>query len=453
MEVEQLALFFGPLALFSIIRARGRLDWAIGLGLAFPYGWIVTIGSNGINGAYLVGVIAGVVLIVRLLSSRTSARRHVPGKSLLVLFASYSMMITALAPIVFSGIPVIPMSFAGELGHLTPAPLAISMSNITSLAYLFVGMAIVIYLGTTEKVTAWPLGAALAMSIFLSAWSVVADITAVVPFPAGFFDNIRGAVIVESDALGNPRYRGIFTEPSTLALHSLVTIAFFGLGWGALKSIASKVAGAAAIVAASFTLVISTSSTAIVAGTAIGGFIVAHFVIEFVLRRKKVPIAGFIVGLVAAGVVLGTAPAWVPHLIGGAVDKTLSTSFATRAGGNVFSLSVLASTLGLGAGIGSNRSYALWAHLLSSVGLPGTAMFLAFCWKILKASAHVEEFRGAWWALVALLITGMISGLTLTFGLLWVMLGTLAQAAWAPSAADPSGADAPMSGLLAERET
>lgn len=426
--ITQLGVLYLTL-LIGFLAFRKSFARVLALSAATPIGIAAAVGGEGIPVFYLFAAMAAGVILARTLKRSLSrgAVRDAPGRTALILFGVYAVLITALAPAVFEGVAVLAPREGIDSQVLAPSDLEYTISNLAQAGYLVLGIIVVFFLArdqvTSPTLLAWPL----AGFLLLSAWRYVSLNTAI-PFPEGFFDNSSGVRIIESDGGGASRFRGIAAEPSSVGYIAVVALAYFlWLGVG-LRGARRVGALALALVAATLGI-LSTSTLFVAASAALVTLAVFAALTRFITGAKLHPgallmgIAAFVATVPFAGAALDLA--WRTL-----AEKTDSASFWARTSSDMFSVGVAAQTWLLGAGLGSNRPSSFAAMLLSTVGVIGVLLFVWAVARIAYCAWKAEEYRPVVVALVAMMIAKGIGGPSLSDPLLWITLGTLAAAAW-----------------------
>ncbi|MGY1787287.1 hypothetical protein [Geodermatophilus sp. SYSU D00698] len=413
---------------YGVLNRRGY-GRALALGAATPTGAAVVVGAVAVPTFYAVaiGAVVGVVLRV-LRDTRTpedGARLPVPGSRALVLLVVVGVLVTLVAPLLFSGLEV--EGPAGQDEYLAAGVL--TKSNIAQIVYLVLSVSVVAYLARSRWAGPQVVGLAACTTTLLCLWSHLHNIAGV-PFPEGFFDNSPSFTIIETLPGGAPRVRGIFSEPSGLASSCLVTIAYClsrmrSVG-GLHRFALFTVAGVAMYLGS-----VSTSTTFLVAGLALAAVAMVVAVATVLLRQSKLSRTS--VGVLCGGII---AAVWVLPTLANTVgqelaDKVASSSYADRSNSDSESYRVFLDTYGFGAGLGANRGSSFVATLLSTVGLIGLLLLIAAVASIVRRSWSVLSVRPAVWALTAVLACKVVAGpdLSDSGGILWLSLGVLAHAA------------------------
>lgn len=349
----------------------------------------------------------------------------VPASRPLVLLVVVSVLVTLVAPLLFDGLPVL------APGGVSSALVAgvITKSNIAQIAYLVLSVGVVAHLARSRWTGPQIVGTAACLATLLSFWAWT-HMVAGVPYPEGVFDNSPAFTFQNTLPGGAPRVRGIFSEPAGLATSCLVTIAYGASRMrqvGGLRRLGLLVVCGVALWLGS----ISTSTTFLVAGVVLVVLAVMVGGATFVLRSGSLS-----TGIVATLCVTTIASVWLlPHLantVGQEIEaKVGSSSYDDRSSADSNSYDLVFDTLGLGTGLGSNRASSFAASLLSTVGVLGTALFIAAIIVLVRRAWPVLDARPAVWALTTVLICKVISGpdLSDTSGILWLSLGVLAHAA------------------------
>ncbi|MBL8927059.1 MAG: hypothetical protein JNM77_12580 [Pseudonocardia sp.] len=414
---------------YGVISSHGY-GRMLALGGATPAGAAAVVGGTAVPTFYAVAIGAAVAVALRLVErSRIaphSAEPLPPGSPFLLLFLAWSTLVTIVSPIVFNGTTVLLPAVKGP-SHLVAGVL--TTSNIAQIGYLVLGVCVVIYLARSTSAGPELIGLAAGATTILSLWRYLHALVSV-PFPENVFDNSPTFAYIETAVGGAERFRGILSEPASLALSSLVTIAYMLPRAAHVRGL--RRAGALFVAAAAAYLgTISTSATFVVGGAVMALVAAATFAGGFLLRRIRVSASVgvvmcllLIVSLFVLPVVAGFADAAVN-------EKASSSSFDERSGANSTSYEIFLDTYGIGVGLGANRASSFLAGLLSTTGLVGTLLFASAVVLLIRRGAPVREFRPVAWALVTLLVVKVVSGpdLSDSSGILWMSLGLLARAA------------------------
>lgn len=426
-------LFFALAAIFVWTRTGYVRLMAVGGGL--PIGVALVIGGQPTPVFYTLAIGVCVALVVRVIlerpdRSRLEQRRHRPGALALVLFTAWAVFITALAPTIFAGIPVLISRGGIDEQLLDPGTLDYTVSNLAQVGYLLIGVGTVFFLARSPAATPGLLGITLGVVTVLSFWRLL-SIQFGLPFPAGFFDNSTAVRIIESTSSGEARFRGIFSEPSGLAAVSLTAMVYFSMRLKHLTRSQRWIAVAILVMAVA-NAGFSTAGTFVASGLILLAALAIAAVSGFVMRRAKV--SPFVVA--ASFVGLAGAVFFIPiviDIINGVIsEKVASSSYGSRTGVDLFSYRLTLETWGLGVGLGSNRPSSFLAMLLSCVGIPGTVLFAATMFQLMRAAWVKPEYRATVWALISVLISKVLAGPNLSdpSALLWITAGVLAHASW-----------------------
>ncbi|RZU34090.1 hypothetical protein [Blastococcus saxobsidens] len=422
--MTSLTLLTLAVVVFGMVNTRGY-GRALALGASTPVGAAAVLGGTVVLTFYAVSIGAAVGLVVRLLTRSRRQERipdpAAPGVYLLVAFTGWAVLVTLLAPYLFTGLEVL-----GPLGARRLDPGVLSQSNLAQTIYLVLGVCVVAFLSRSRWAGPEIIGTAVGIPVLLSLWAYLGTLG--LPFPIGFFDNAPNFAYIDTAAGGIDRFRGIFSEPSGLGGTCLVAIAYL---WSRLSHVdgARRLGTLLVMVVAGYLGLISTSATFVVAGVAVlviaGGVSIARLV----LRRGPVTLLSFSLTWAAAVAALWYLPLLATLFNQVVDDKVVSDSFTVRSGADSYSFGLAWETLGVGVGIGSNRPSSFVATLLSTVGVVGTVLFVAVVATLVRRGYDFAEMRPVIWALVALLVTKAIAGPDLNDpnGLTWLCLGILAH--------------------------
>jgi hypothetical protein len=411
---------------------------ALALGGATAAGAAVFIGTVVVPTFYAAALGTAVALAFQFLRRQPSAgpgrSALPPGASLLLVFFGWSALVTVIAPQLFDGMAVLLPTGKGSLlaGSLTS-------SNIAQMGYLALGVCVVVFLARSPCARPELIGLAAGATTLLSLWRYLHQEVAV-PFPEGLFDNSPTLAYIETAPGGLQRFRGILSEPSSLAGSSLVTMAYL-LSRAQQLDRWRRAAALAVGAVAGYLGVISTSATFVVAGVVVCAIACVTFLLGFLARRRFVSAA---VGVVSCAFIITLL--WLLPIITDFVQETInnkvaSPSFDERSGANEASYGIFFDTYGIGVGLGSNRASSFFAGLLSTTGLVGTLLLAAVIFGLIYRGGAVLEFRPVVWALVAILVLKVVAGpdLSDSTGIMWMSLGLLSRAALIAARAKEDG--------------
>ncbi|KJL40822.1 hypothetical protein [Microbacterium trichothecenolyticum] len=428
-----LGVGFAVAVVVAAIARRGVLH-VVMLSAAFPTSVAVSIGNNGLPVFYCT---AAVGLVASLATGALKGAVHAsrPGRSALILFASWSAIVTALSPIVFAGIPVLAPRGGTDSEVSDPSALTHTFSNVAQVLYVVIAVALVLYVASRSVDPMPALRAAVLFAVALNIGRYMAR-EAGVTWPGDLFDTAVAVRYIDVAYGGAQRFRGMFPEPSQLAAFALTAFVFLALcsytrrgraGW--------TYAGMAGSI---FLAAVSTSSTALVAGILIGTILSAAAGARW-LQTNRIPVAAAILlpwVLVAVISVGGTVWDYVNNSVD---SKLLTTSFANRTAADAFSLGVLTDTWFVGAGLGSNRPSTFVPMLLGTVGIVGMLLYAFFAIAVLARAFQVTAALPAAWAAVALLVSKSVAGPNLSEPWLWLTLAVCAWYAWGKRDQVPAG--------------
>ena len=406
-----------------------RYATALALGGATPAGAALVAGSTAVPTFYFVALGALLLLAVQLVHRSHQRRRleeaATPGMTPLLLLALWAVVVTVAAPLLFDGMTV--YASGGVPNELRAGQL--TSSNQAQLVYLVLSVAVVQLLARGAGARVEVVGLAAGATVLLSAWAVLGRELGV-PFPFGFFDNSPAFAYIDGAPGGAVRYRGIFSEPAGLAVACLVAVAYCTARLPHVRG-ARRVGVLVLLAVAAVLGAASTSTTFVVAAAALVMLAVVVWLVEVVLARRALTLPG-VAGAAAAVAALPFVLPLVVQVLADQVGAKVGTSsFRDRSGADSDSYRILFDTFGFGVGLGSNRPSSFLAGMLSTVGLIGTVLFAAVVLVLLARTWTLRDQRPVVWALLAALITKLVSGPDLndTSGLLWLCLGVLAHAA------------------------
>ncbi|MCW2682659.1 MAG: conserved rane protein of unknown function [Blastococcus sp.] len=409
------AVFF---ALFAYCIVRPRLfPLVLSASLAFPQSAMLVVGgAEGITPFH----VGAVLCLGRLVLSPFFSRRLVPlpskvavGFLILVLYAG---LITALGPFLFAGVEVFSPSLGIDAQVHHGTPLRYSLGNVAQYAYLVLGVAVAVTLATVFPRERGVLLPGLALGVGLSTLRLLMEFVGL-SWPTHLFDTMPGYAY----AIYGNRARGVFSEPSMLGTFAAVALTVFVLQLLNTDRTRSRVVLAVASLSAVACLVLAQSATGYATV-----LVLAALVAVSRLRRRAGGQWLPYYAVAAIGCALGLAwqgRAVVDALFGALPAKLATESFANRLASDGAGIEILVQTLGLGAGLGSNRSSSLATTLLSCLGIIGTVAFAVLVIPAIRSSLREPAARLAGWGLVALLVAQMVAQPDLSNPLLWFLLG------------------------------
>lgn len=398
---------------------------ALALGGVCVAGAAVAFGTTAVPVFYFVAVGAAVALALDLATRRGGPRGLPPGVPLLLVFTAWAVLVTLVSPFLFDGLSTqVP---AVGISRLTAG--VFTSSNLAQTGYLLLAVCVVVFVARSPHSGPGLIGITTGAIVLLSLWRWFNQ-NAGIPFPEGVFDNSPSLAYIESAPGGVERFRGILSEPSSLAGFTLVAASYMLARTPYVRGLrrigAFAVAGIAIFLGS-----ISTSTTFFVAGAMVAIAAAITFVVRLVLRWTGLsPVFG-VIACVLVVVSLYALPV-VAGVVAEAVDDKVGTaSFDERSMADQVSYGIVLDTFGMGVGLGANRASSFFPGLLSVTGVIGTLLFALVVVGLVRRGYAVPEYRPVAWALVTLLVVKVIAGpdLSDTSGVLWVSLGLLAKAA------------------------
>jgi hypothetical protein len=415
-----------------LIRRRWT-QLAVGATVAFPQTAAIVVDDNGFPLFYLAVVLLALLSVPQLLmraarprrAADSDSRRRFVSDALAVALVLWAIVITLAGPRIFAGIRVFDPALGvdnqvGNMSILEP-----SLGNIAQLGYLTLGVLFVLLSGRLFPVDTRLLGAALWVALVLAAVRMVAEPV----WPHALLQNMPGYAYATPERLS-----GTFYEPSVLGLYLVAAACYFGvrlLRPGAPGRIASLVA----------LVLVGIEFVANASGTALLGLVIvaATGVVVLLVRRLRSPDFGvrpwaIITGTLVLAASLTQLPALYELTIGSAERKASSFSFLARGLANQRSWEIFQETVGLGVGLGSHRPSSLFFLVLSCLGFVGTLLLIALVIVALRAAARTPATAPAGWALLGILVSGVIAVPDLSMPVIWTGLAVCVASLTRPSA-------------------
>ncbi|MCB1907318.1 MAG: hypothetical protein KDH15_08105 [Rhodocyclaceae bacterium] len=251
------------------------------------------------------------------------------------------------------------------------------------------------------------------VSVAFGCYQLLAHATGL-PWPASFVNsNIGVAQLPEQTVLGVRRMSATFLEPSMMSLHFLVLVGAFVFGSGRLLQGMPFV----------FALLVSTSSLAyfgLVALVIVWSLLDSWRTGARVVRPLLVTFACCVLAVTVDQVLFDGE--MVERLV---FNKFVSGSGLSRITADQLAVDTFVQTWGLGAGVGSARASSFLATLLATVGLPGTAAFLALVGSIVSVLAR-DRSENAGFVIYGVLggvLAWFLSVPDMAMPLVWLFIG------------------------------
>ncbi len=390
---------------------------------------LLEVGSvfNGAIGNFEFGLppfyMVAVLIALRLVMLLKRKRKILPSLNdpmrgaavLLVAFWAWSFLSAFLMPQIFAGMPVYSPREGLNIEFNDLAALRWTMSNLAQAFYLTLDVAAVLYalhVVKTEKQSG-QLATAFYWAIFIAVGAGLLQRVAPSSFPYEVFNNnpsyYQG---FDQEIDGFRRISSTFAEPSFAGSYlSAVAVGLLASYLGGKRSF-RKLLVLLPVIAV---LVDTTATTGYIAFAASFFLLLIYF--NPMSKKTKSESSAFKgwIGILAA-LSIGAAalflnPALFDAVSAVTVEKMGGWSFFHRLAADIYALTLVKNTYGMGVGLGSNRPSSLLMALLSTVGLVGTGLFGMMLYKIAqlypgrRASSHIHV---ACWALLGLLIADAI---------------------------------------------
>lgn len=434
MPVTVVGLVFVMGAVVVMLARRRPMPLLLSCGAALPSSAAVVTERNAVGPFALVAVVATVAASMSWIrhSRHSGAPNHPrPGWRALVLFTLWAVCVTGIGPVLFAGIPVLNPRRGVDAEVQFPSALGFTVSHLAQIAFLLVGVGVVFHLAEVRRSVAALPTVGFAFGTLLCSAQLLANKIGL-RWPVAIFSNSPNIRYINFTPSGDPRFRGVFAEPSVLATFCITALAYFVCAAG-VRSVRRRVAHLVLAGACLVNLFVSYAGTALVGGGLLVAAAVAVGIGRFVFGRARWHSWAVALGLVVLLVVAVAAPiVWAAagRLV---VEKLASDSFATRSASSTFSVRVFADTWGLGAGLGSNRPSSFPFMLISCVGAVGTILFVVAVGQLIRAAWQKPGYRPTAWALIAFFLAKGVAGANMSDPLMWLCIGVCAQAAWCHS--------------------
>lgn len=412
----------------AIASRQDQLPWLLSASMPFVATAAYLVAGQAIVMYHVVAIVV-TVLAVRatprggFLAADLTTR---PGLRLLVAFGVWSVAVTAVAPVIFAGTPVLNPRDGIDLGIVDPARLGPQISNLAQSGYLVIGIATVAAIGSMNSLSPRLPAAGFAVGTVLSSAKGLLPTS----LQASLFDNSPNVGYTTGAFNGIERMRGVFSEPSALGAFSVAAMVFFALTASTVQGNRRRLCVAMAAWAF-LNSVLSFSGGAIVSGLAILVILGARACARYVTGRSAVSGTALVASLLMAPAALVAGP--IAYLFVAQVvdDKKSSASYENRNAADAFSVDIAHQTSGIGVGVGSNRPSSFFAMLISCTGVLGLVLFAAAVVVIVVGAMNAgARWYPAAWALIATIIGKLVAGPDLSEPVMWFLLALCAHAAW-----------------------
>lgn len=370
----------------------------------------VSVGGNSVPPFFVLAVLATISAIVTWM--RGIRVRH-PSLKLLGVFVAWAVLVTAVGPSLFAGIPVLDPRGGIDFEVYDPTPLTYAPSMAAQAAYLIVAVGAVLYIAQTDDLNPGFLTPAFVVGTILSAIRLVPGTSAVLD---PVFRNYASVTYNQWDV----RHHGVFAEPSYLAVFSIAALAYLLYRAPQSKPTArawlTAIAGVAVV-----NLALSSSGTAALSAAILLVIAFVYYGSKYLFRRMKLhplwllaPIA-FVVALITPNPITDSIIATIR-------DKIGTQSYSHRTSADAFSLDLLGQTFGLGVGLGANRPSSFLLLTLSTVGIIGTILLAATMLRAVRGLGQQPRWVPVGVALLAILVTKTVAEPSMSTPLLWLSL-------------------------------
>jgi hypothetical protein len=423
-------VLFGAMVV-TLVFFRRHFVWFLSAMIPFPQTAMFIVAGQGISPFYAAAIVASVMGFAAVgRSVLRNGRAFWPFRGvetvLLALFAIYATFITFFGPTMFEGMRVLsPRGGVGsQLGNL--ARLEFTISNFAQLAYMLLGVGVVIYVLSLKNLSVRVLEAGIWTGIGVTTVNAVLGRA----FPRELFDTIPTIYYQ-----GGGRLRGPFAEPSVLGAFLVAAMAYLTVRAIQKRGVERWVA-IAGVAVSLYLFVLSGSGTTLVAGAVIAAVGVVLLIVLWMrnqFRGVDTAVFAVLIGAIVVVAFWAQINGFVGTLVG---DKLVSDSIDDRGAADRVGYGVFLQSGGLGVGLGSNRPSSFFVMMLSCAGLVGTALLFALVLtSAIKVLMRRREFAATAWALVGVVTAMSIAKADLPTPMLWMSLAVcMAAVARRPAA-------------------
>lgn len=425
-------IWFVPAAAIALWATRG---WILPIAVAssvFQAASLIDVQlgaqANGLAPAYL---LLPPAFVQELLRDRGNESKLTLLSICLVLFVSYALLSSAMAPLLFPHAQI----FTARTGLVN---LSWTPSFLTQSIYLLLCAGLFFAVRAlppdrAEKLLDWVLGAC-ALSAFIGLYQFTA-IHGTLPFPSDLLYTNKTYTLFDAYDLhrrwgSDVRINATFAEPSFAAVPYAGAVALLS---ARLLSGNYRLWHGAATVLILIGLLLSASSTGVVCLGLTGLFVLFRFLSGSPEKAFSGPRILILFGASLAALVVLMTPS-VRDIVEQSIQSTVlgksaSGSYQERSEWNRAALDTFKQTYYLGAGWGSSRASSFGATLLANAGLVGAFLFAAFTAGTLWL-AYLREQTGPWVTDVGLmdgisvtLLAHLLAVPDIVFPIFWVYMG------------------------------
>lgn len=430
IEITPIGILFGiALAIFLVVSPK-QLVWLLSVAVPFSHTAMVIVGDNGVSPFWVIAVVAVGRLFYLLMhrTVRSDARRThrvgslaVSGATLaFLLFAAYGLLITLLGPAMFAGTPVITPrgGLDSQIGNFTA--LTYTSSNFAQLAYLLVGVGLVVYFVCERPKSGRVVEGAIVAGIFLTLFKHFF----LEYWPQSWFDS--NPSYYYHWIFEGARERGPFAEPSLLGMFVGMSIAYLvsaslTAGWK------RRIFYGLLLISSLYIYAVSYTGTALLSIGSVMVIALVYVAVQVLMSSGRRGRLIFVGVCVAALVVVAVTWQWTSrYTFDLIIQKLGSESLEKRNASNANSWDVMIDSFGLGVGLGSDRPSSLFFLLLSSVGIIGVTLFMRSIVGYALVGMRSSHSRPIVWAFLAQVVAMLVAKPDISAPSFWLLLGLLA---------------------------
>ncbi len=411
MSISLLGIIFIGLGLTGWLFSERLFVATLAASAVFSTSAAVTIANNGIPPFH---VLATMALVSAFVSKVRGTKLLHPAVPILGVLVAWVILVTAWAPALFQGLPILDPRAGIDRQVYDPTPLQYTPSMAAQVGYLIVGIGVAIYLGQRERLSP----AFLTVPMFLG--SALSALRLVPGFGAPMDEIFRNSA--SAGYLGFvERHYGVFAEPSYLAVFSIAALAF-----AVYRLRPSRGFERAALIATLVLGLVNLFGTS--SGTGALGFVilaviaVGYYAFRFLFAGMRLNSIWLLVPFVI-GIGLLTPNPLTASITEILDDKSGSASFRNRFASDLFSLDLTWNTFGLGVGLGASRPSSFASLVLSNIGVLGFLLLAVALWIVIARVRLLPAWAPAAVSLFALILAKVISEPALSTPLLWLLVG------------------------------
>lgn len=404
---------------------RQWIPWLLSASMPFMSIPAITLAGVSVPAFFLVALVAGWFVFV----DKGTWTLFGASRGMRVLLVALGALVICAAvgawalPQLFEGMGVLAPRLGLAAQAQSSTPLVLSTSNLAQVAYLVLGVVVIVYFLRYGPAPARVMSLGFGIGTLLNSL-VLLQVASGVGF--SIVSALGGEGFGTYLYNGSERLSGVFSEPSYMAVFCMAAASFFVVDMARVSG-ANKIFDLVMLALNSICVYFAYSGTAVLTIGIVVAALVVVVVFRFVFMRVRVPWQAFVLSFIALPACIVIAPRIVRLASTLASDKASSASYDLRSFSDNVSWKLVAETLGAGVGLGSHRPSSFALMLLSNLGALGFGLFcvvlITVAYNAIKSGGYAAEL----WTLLTVLVAKTIAEPNLNQPVMWMALGVLAS--------------------------